>query len=77
MAVAQERLSVLEEYADAHHRLGDTHLAAGDPDAARAAWRQALSTLDELGHPDAGQVRRSWRAWPAVGTVSGCPSRPR
>jgi hypothetical protein len=37
--------------------LGDTHLAVGDPDAARAAWRQALTILDDLDHPDAQNVR--------------------
>ena len=37
--------------------LGDTHHAAGDPDAARDAWQQALTILDDLDHPDAAQVR--------------------
>jgi DNA-binding SARP family transcriptional activator/tetratricopeptide (TPR) repeat protein len=37
--------------------LGDTHAAAGDRDAARETWRQALTILDGLGHPDAEQVR--------------------
>ncbi|WP_089155429.1 AfsR/SARP family transcriptional regulator [Micromonospora sp. NBS 11-29] len=36
--------------------LGDTHLAAGDPEAARIAWRQALTILDDLQHPDVGEV---------------------
>lgn len=37
--------------------LGQTWQAAGDPRAARTAWRQALDILDQLGHPDADQVR--------------------
>ncbi|MFI9531345.1 ATP-binding protein [Micromonospora rosaria] len=36
--------------------LGDTHLAAGDPEAARIVWQQALTILDDLQHPDAGEV---------------------
>jgi tetratricopeptide (TPR) repeat protein len=38
--------------------LGDIHLAAGDPDAARTVWRQGLTLLDELDHADADQIRR-------------------
>jgi tetratricopeptide (TPR) repeat protein len=37
--------------------IGDTRLAAGQPDEARAAWEEALAILDDLHHPDAGQVR--------------------
>jgi hypothetical protein len=37
--------------------LGDAHHAAGNPDAARTAWRHALDILDQLHHPDADQVR--------------------
>ena len=37
--------------------IGDTRLAAGQPDEARAAWEEALAILDDLRHPDAGQVR--------------------
>jgi tetratricopeptide (TPR) repeat protein len=37
--------------------LGDTRRAAGQPDDARETWRQALGILDDLGHPDAAQVR--------------------
>jgi DNA-binding SARP family transcriptional activator/tetratricopeptide (TPR) repeat protein len=37
--------------------LGDAHRAAGDLAAARAAWHQALDILDDLDHPDAGQIR--------------------
>ncbi|MDX6212007.1 MAG: hypothetical protein QOF82_1094, partial [Frankiales bacterium] len=37
--------------------LGDTHHAAGDTAPARDAWQQALEILDQLGHPNAGQIR--------------------
>jgi tetratricopeptide (TPR) repeat protein len=37
--------------------LGDTYLAAGQPDAARAAWRQALDILEGLHHPGAEGIR--------------------
>jgi tetratricopeptide (TPR) repeat protein len=37
--------------------LGDTHYAAGDLIAARGAWQQALNVLNDLRHPEAGQVR--------------------
>jgi DNA-binding SARP family transcriptional activator len=36
--------------------IGDTHHAAGHPPQARAAWEEALAILDDLHHPDAGQV---------------------
>jgi DNA-binding SARP family transcriptional activator/Tfp pilus assembly protein PilF len=38
-------------------RLGDTHRAADSPHMAREAWQQALGILEEMRHPDAGQVR--------------------
>lgn len=37
--------------------LGDAHRAADDLDAARSAWREAVTILDELNHPDADGVR--------------------
>jgi hypothetical protein len=37
--------------------LGDAAQGLGDGDAARQAWTQALWILDELGHPDAADVR--------------------
>jgi tetratricopeptide (TPR) repeat protein len=43
--------------ADALTSLGDTQHAAGSTDAARKAWHAALEILDQLGHPDADQVR--------------------
>jgi tetratricopeptide (TPR) repeat protein len=36
--------------------LGDVHRSAGDLDAARWAWAQAVRTFDEIGHPGAVQV---------------------
>ena len=38
-------------------RLGDTHRAAGSPDAAHDAWRQALRILEKLDHPDTEGIR--------------------
>jgi predicted negative regulator of RcsB-dependent stress response len=37
--------------------LGDTQDAAGNPEAARTAWRHALTILTDLDHPDADTVR--------------------
>lgn len=37
--------------------LGDAHDAAGNSGQARDAWQHALDILDDLHHPDAGQVR--------------------
>jgi DNA-binding SARP family transcriptional activator len=44
--------------ADALASLGDTHLDDSSPASAEAAWSRALTILDELGHPDAAQVRK-------------------
>jgi tetratricopeptide (TPR) repeat protein len=43
--------------ADVLTRLGDTHLAMGEPAAARDLWQQALVILDDLAHRDAAGVR--------------------
>ena len=45
------------EEASALHRLGDTHQASGDAQAARRVWSEALAVLDGLGHADAETVR--------------------
>ncbi|MER7442569.1 AfsR/SARP family transcriptional regulator [Micromonospora avicenniae] len=45
-------------------RLGELHLAAGDPPLAGRTWRQALAILDELTHPDADQLRDRLAALP-------------
>jgi hypothetical protein len=37
-------------------RLGDTHHAAGNTTAARAAWQQALIILTNIDHPTADTV---------------------
>ena len=37
--------------------LGDTHRASGRPSVAGDAWQEALVILEELRHPEAGQVR--------------------
>ena len=37
--------------------IGEAHYAAGHPDEARVAWEEALAILDDLHHPDAGQIR--------------------
>ncbi|WP_377252840.1 AfsR/SARP family transcriptional regulator [Phytohabitans kaempferiae] len=37
--------------------LGEAHQAAGDDEATRTSWRQALAILDEVGHRDADDLR--------------------
>jgi DNA-binding SARP family transcriptional activator/tetratricopeptide (TPR) repeat protein len=37
--------------------LGEAHDAAGEPARARAAWQAAAALLDDLGHPEAADVR--------------------
>ena len=46
--------------APSYTNLGDAHLAAGDRNAARHAWRQALTLLEELDHPNAALLRANW-----------------
>jgi DNA-binding SARP family transcriptional activator len=43
--------------ADTLARIGDDHDVFGEPAAARDAWREALSILEDLDHPDADAVR--------------------
>ncbi|WP_328679425.1 AfsR/SARP family transcriptional regulator [Streptomyces sp. NBC_00343] len=43
--------------ADVLRHLADAHGATGDRDAAREALRSALALLEEIGHPDAEDVR--------------------
>ncbi|MEQ4300007.1 BTAD domain-containing putative transcriptional regulator [Plantactinospora sp. B6F1] len=38
--------------------LADVHHATGDIDAARDAWQQAFLLLEEIGHPDADDLRK-------------------
>ncbi|GGN13764.1 AfsR/SARP family transcriptional regulator [Streptomyces fuscichromogenes] len=42
-------------------RLGDVHLSAGQPDAARAVWTDGLDVLERLGHADAEDLAVSLR----------------
>ncbi|MBM9509485.1 AfsR/SARP family transcriptional regulator [Actinacidiphila acididurans] len=57
--------------ADILHRLGDTHLAEHDPDAAHDTWQQALAILTELDHPHAAQVRAKLTALDTLGSTGG------
>ena len=43
--------------ADTLYSLGETCLAADDPQCATSAWQNALTILDELGLPEAGELR--------------------
>ena len=62
-ACYQRALSLHRESGDRYYEavalthLGDTRHAAGELAQAREAWQQALAILDDLQHPDAGQVR--------------------
>jgi DNA-binding SARP family transcriptional activator len=56
--------------ADSLASLGDTYLASGDLARARDAWQQALDILEELGHPEAGDIRGKLRD-----IAAGTPSR--
>jgi tetratricopeptide (TPR) repeat protein/transcriptional regulator with XRE-family HTH domain len=47
--------------AEAIAKVGDTHRTAGDADAARTAWQDALAIFNALDHPDADQVRAKLR----------------
>jgi len=37
--------------------LGNAHHTTGNSRAAREVWRQALTVLEEIDHPDADKVR--------------------
>jgi DNA-binding SARP family transcriptional activator/tetratricopeptide (TPR) repeat protein/DNA-binding XRE family transcriptional regulator len=49
------------------NHLGDALQAAGEPESARAAWRESLAIFDQLRHPDAAGVR------PKLGTFAHIP----
>jgi predicted TPR repeat methyltransferase len=51
------RLGDRHEQADTLARIGDTHQAAGERDAAREAGREALMILTEIDHPDTRLLR--------------------
>ncbi len=59
------------QQAEALTHLGDTHQSAGDPDLARAAWQHAVDILNELDHPDAGQVRAKIQMLPVARARAG------
>lgn len=67
IASYREALSRLRQlgdfYGEAHclFGLGDANEAVGDRAAARQAWREALSILGEMLHPDADRVRARLR----------------
>ncbi len=52
--------------ADILTELGDAYEAAGDRQAARQAWRDALQILDDLRHPGAAHIRSEAAIWPTV-----------
>jgi DNA-binding SARP family transcriptional activator len=56
LSIFRESGDRLDE-ADTLTHLGDTRHAAGELARAREAWAQALAILQDLQHPDAGQVR--------------------
>jgi len=62
-ACYQRALSIFRESgdrfdeADTLTHLGDTRQVAGELAQAREAWQQALTILEDIQHPDAGQVR--------------------
>jgi DNA-binding SARP family transcriptional activator len=53
-------------------RLGDAYLALGDLDAALATGRHALEILNDLGHPDVGEVRAKLINLGDLGGAAGC-----
>jgi tetratricopeptide (TPR) repeat protein len=63
MSCYQASVDICQDLGDRYHEasamcsLGDAAQGLGDGDAARQAWTQALWILDELGHPDAADVR--------------------
>jgi DNA-binding SARP family transcriptional activator/tetratricopeptide (TPR) repeat protein len=69
----QQAIACRREMGDRHNvadmlaRLADAHLANGDPQAAKDAWQDALTILDDLQHPDADQIRGKLAACPPPG----------
>jgi DNA-binding SARP family transcriptional activator/tetratricopeptide (TPR) repeat protein len=53
--------------ADTLGHLGDVQHDAGDRDGAARSWHRALRLLDEIGHPDADQIRAKLRVVTAAG----------
>jgi DNA-binding SARP family transcriptional activator/Tfp pilus assembly protein PilF len=73
----QHALSLFRETGDRFHeaetlaRLGDTRKTADQPAEARQAWQQALEILNQLDHPDAGQVRAKLAATDEFAPLTG------
>jgi DNA-binding SARP family transcriptional activator/Tfp pilus assembly protein PilF len=63
VACYQRALALAREVGDRFNqveiliRLGDSHDADGQPQAARKAWQQALNILNDLDHPLADEIR--------------------
>ncbi len=55
------------------HKVGDSYRSVGDTAAARASWQRALSVLDDLGHPDADDIRARLQA---LATAAGSSAAP-
>jgi predicted negative regulator of RcsB-dependent stress response len=59
----ERALGLFRDVGDRYHEtvvltsLGDARHAAGDHQAARHAWQQALTILEDLRHPDTDKVR--------------------
>ncbi|GIH17715.1 AfsR/SARP family transcriptional regulator [Rugosimonospora africana] len=59
----QRALELFREAADRYNEartlinLGESYQAANSPEAADQTWRQALDILEQLGHPDAAELR--------------------
>jgi tetratricopeptide (TPR) repeat protein len=49
------------ELAAALDRLGNTHQSVPDVKTAQDCWEKALAILDDLGNPDAAQIRAKLR----------------
>src|ERR1035438_657917 len=66
-ACYQRALGLFQEFGDRYAQatvlthLGDAQHAAGQTQAARRAWDEAVAILDALHHPDAGKVRAKLR----------------
>ena len=59
----QQALQMYQEFGDRYYEagtldsLGDTFLAANDPESAAMVWQDAVTILDELGLPEAAELR--------------------
>lgn len=62
-ACYQQALDLYREFGDRYYEakslvyLGDTYLAAGDHESALSAWQDAVSIFDDLGLPEATELR--------------------